>query len=66
MQTQIFTSGEVARLLGIRKEKLFYLEERGKIQPAQRTGTGKRVYTRDDVYRLRQELKRVNLLKLPR
>lgn len=63
---QIFTTGEVAKLLGITKERLFYLEARGQIEPAQRTGTGKRVYTRDDIYRLRQVLKRVNLLRLPR
>ena len=56
---KIYTSGEVARLLGIPFNKLLYLENTGKIDPAKRTGTYKRYYTKEDLEMLKEQLKKI-------
>lgn len=53
---QIYTSGEVARMLGMRRAKLIYMEETGKIPLARRTGTLKRYFTDADIRKLKQGL----------
>jgi DNA-binding transcriptional MerR regulator len=54
---KIFTAGEAAKQLGIPYYTLDYLERVGKIPLARRTGTNKRIYTRNDVERIRQILR---------
>ncbi|MBI4370002.1 MAG: MerR family transcriptional regulator [Elusimicrobia bacterium] len=51
---KILTSGEVARILGVSKEALFYREEAGQIPKARRTGTGKRYFLPSDIKRLQK------------
>lgn len=51
---RVFTTGEVAARLGVRREWLYYWEERSKIPRARRTGSGKRFYTSADLQRLRR------------
>lgn len=53
---KIHTTGNTAKILGIGKDKLFYLEETGKIPAAQRTSSGKRFYTTGDIQKLKSQL----------
>lgn len=53
---KIFTAGEVAKQLGIPYYTLDYLERVGKIPAARRTGTNQRIYSKDDVERIRRIL----------
>ncbi|MFA5139742.1 MAG: MerR family DNA-binding transcriptional regulator [Elusimicrobiota bacterium] len=56
MSTEIITTGEACRRLGIPIHKFCYLEQRGLIPRAQRTSSGKRIFTDRDVSRLRTYL----------
>jgi len=61
MSTEIITTGEACRRLGIPIHKFCYLEQRGLIPRARRTSSGKRVFTDHDITRFRMCL--VNLRK---
>lgn len=47
-----YSTGEIAKLLGVRLERIIYMERVGKIPPAERIG-GRRVYQASDLTRLR-------------
>ncbi len=53
---QLLTSGDVARELGVSVEYLRRLEREGKIPKAKRLLNSRRVYTQDDLERLREIL----------
>ena len=53
---EILTIGKVACALGVTKERLYYLENRGIISKSRRTSDGRRFYLPRDVQRLRKEL----------
>ena len=53
---KIYTAGEVAELMGLPYHRLDYLERRGKIPRAQRTGTNQRIYTEFDLHELQKRL----------
>ncbi len=55
---RVYTSGEVAQILGITKAQLFYWEETHKIPKASRTGSGKRYYLPQDIENLKKLLTR--------
>lgn len=56
MNTEIITTGEACRRLGIAIHRFCYLEQRGLIPPASRTSSGKRVFTQRDILRFRARL----------
>ena len=53
---KIYTSGEVAKILNIPYNKLIYMENVGKIEPAFKTGSDKRLYTDDDIKAIKKVL----------
>ncbi len=53
---KIYTSGEVAKILGITYEQLLYKEKRGYIKTAQKTGSGKRIYNDNDIKAIKKVL----------
>ena len=57
---EIYTSTEVAVLLGIPFYRLYYLELTGKINSPKRTGTGRRYYTTEDVQAIKEKLNSLN------
>ncbi len=52
-EPQFLESGPVARELGIAVETLRFWERTGKIASARRTAGGRRLYTREEVERIR-------------
>ncbi len=54
-EPQFISTGPVARELGVAVETLRLWERTGKIAVARRTSDGRRLYTREDVDRIRRE-----------
>lgn len=52
-EPQLLESGPVARELGVAVETLRFWERTGKIACARRTAGGRRLYTREEVERIR-------------
>ncbi len=53
---KIFTSKDVCTILNIPFYKLQYLFDSGKIRDVSRTTTGDRLYTEEDIQRIRKAL----------
>jgi DNA (cytosine-5)-methyltransferase 1 len=49
-----FTNGEAAREIGVTKNTLFRWEKNGLIAPAKRDRNNHRVYTREDIEKIKQ------------
>lgn len=60
---KIFTATEVARLLGVPFYRLYYLELTEQVSPAQRTASGRRYYTDENVEMLKEQLKKIKKSK---
>ena len=54
---ELYTISAVAEELGIRKHNIYQWEEAGIIPKAARSSDNRRVYSRDDIKRLRNILK---------
>ncbi len=51
MTPRIYSTGEVARMLGLRRYQLSYLLETGRVEEPEQRVAGKRVWTASDVER---------------
>lgn len=60
---KLFSTGEVARLVGVSLENLAYRERTGKVPRASRMGNGKRFYTESDIRRLKNLITTTTLRK---
>lgn len=54
MEQKIYSTTQAARMIGVKPHRLKYAIENGDVEDVSTTFAGKRVFTDQDIYRLRE------------